>query len=166
MRISSSAISARLAAFLVMGPLVIGGALAFSLATPTAAGSEQMRVDNALVADVDRATAELGRWLREKLTYHDGVLVVHDEFPGFTSVYALPASAPWSIACSAIGVTVGFGSDGSRDGGGIAIELTRTRLTEAECDVVVSALGLETLTIVNGIGPSGSNNVPSTPTTQ
>jgi hypothetical protein len=124
---------------------------------------EQQRVgqgDKALLSDLAEASLEFSRRLRQRLTIQDGVWLISETYsPQFSTLYAFPASSPWSITCGPVGLNVTFGAGSSEGGGIMDVELSQASLNREQCKVLVPYLArdMTALTRFQPVSPRQTN---------
>jgi hypothetical protein len=107
-----------------------------------------IEADAALLSDISGAGEEFSRRLRDHVVRDGGVLLVSEELaPKVTSLYAFPASVPWSITCSFVGLYVTFGQGTSEQGGIVDVTLSQAILNDQQCRPLVLRLSREILAI-------------------
>ena len=99
--------------------------------------------DTVLLGDISRAPAEFSRRMRNRITVHNGMVLISD-IPELKEINGFPMSVPWSISCGAyFGLSLTFGSGTSQEGGIIDVELSQAPLTESQCREIVPDLAKE-----------------------
>lgn len=106
--------------------------------------------DKALLQDLDKATAELQRRLRNQVTYRNGLLVIIDRSGTNPGVTVMPATVVWGIDCSDSGLAVTFGTGSGDTDNGVALQLTSVAISDDQCLRIAPAIGDALLAITKG----------------
>ena len=137
-------------AAVVVGMTIILGSAFHHIAGSPRREAEPPTAEARLMADPPRAGPELERRLREKLTFSNGVLIVRGAVPSLPSLYVVATTTTWILHCDLLGMSVGFGGGFGEHGDGFDVELTRTALTEQQCETLAPPITQKLLAITQG----------------
>jgi hypothetical protein len=123
---------------MVLGLTIATGWAAVACDDNKKSGDKTDEADAAMLADISGAGEEFSRRLRDHVVRDGGVLLVSEELaPDLTSLYAFPASVPWSITCSFLGLYVTFGQGTSEQVGIVDVTLSQAFLNDQQCRPLV-----------------------------